>query len=113
MPTPYQIYQAYLRSPAAILRLFGQTFGTAVLCDPPAPEDLQQQTISASRSLMSCRHACASLSTGSRCLRRPSCGKTTRGKFAGAFPCGHAVRLRRGGACILPANSINCCHARR
>jgi len=46
VPTPYQIYQTYLRGPAAIIRLFEQTLGTAALCGPPAP-DLHQQTISA------------------------------------------------------------------
>lgn len=46
MLNPYQIYQTYLRGPAAILRLFEQTCGTSVFCGPPAP-DLDQRTISA------------------------------------------------------------------
>jgi hypothetical protein len=40
MPTSYEIYQTYLRGPAAVIRLFKQTFGTHTLCGPP---DLDQQ----------------------------------------------------------------------
>jgi hypothetical protein len=31
MPTPYEIYQTYLRGPAAVIRLFEQVFGTLAL----------------------------------------------------------------------------------
>jgi transposase len=44
MPTPYEIYQTYLRGPAAVIRLFEQVFGTLALYGPPEP-DQQQRTI--------------------------------------------------------------------
>jgi hypothetical protein len=44
MPTPYEIYQTYLRGPVAVIRLFEQTFGTLALYGPPEP-DQQQRTI--------------------------------------------------------------------
>jgi transposase len=44
MPTPYEIYQTYLRGPAAVIRLFEQTFGALALSGPPEP-DQQQRTI--------------------------------------------------------------------
>lgn len=43
---PWQIYQAYLGGPAALMRLFEQTFGQAVLYGPPDP-DQQQHSIDA------------------------------------------------------------------
>jgi transposase len=43
---PWQIYQAYLHGPNAVLRLFEQTFGTVALYDPPRP-DLQQRALDA------------------------------------------------------------------
>jgi transposase len=46
MPTPYELYQTYLRGPVAIIRLFEQTFGTLALSGPPEP-DQQQRTIEA------------------------------------------------------------------
>jgi transposase len=44
MPTPYEIYQTYLRGPAAVIRLFEQVFGTLALYGPPEP-DQQERTI--------------------------------------------------------------------
>ena len=44
MPTPYEIYQTYLRGPAAVIRLFEQVFGILALYGPPEP-DQQQRTI--------------------------------------------------------------------
>jgi transposase len=41
---PWQIYQAYLRGPAALLRLFEAAFGQHALYGPPEP-DQQQRTI--------------------------------------------------------------------
>jgi transposase len=43
---PWQIYQAYLHGPNALLRLFEQTFGTVALYGPPRPE-LQQRALDA------------------------------------------------------------------
>jgi len=40
---PWQIYQAYLRGPNALLRLFEEAFGRMALYGPPDPD--QQQTI--------------------------------------------------------------------
>ena len=44
MPTSYEIYQTYLRGPAAIIRLFEQALGTQAIYGPPDP-DMQQRTI--------------------------------------------------------------------
>jgi len=44
MPTSYEIYQTYLRGPAAVLRLFEQSLGTQAIYGRPAP-DMQQRTI--------------------------------------------------------------------
>jgi transposase len=44
MPTSYEIYQTYLRGPAAVLRLFEQALGTQAIYGTPAP-DMQQRTI--------------------------------------------------------------------
>lgn len=44
MPTSYEIYQTYLRGPAAVLRLFEQSLGTQAIYGTPAP-DMQQRTI--------------------------------------------------------------------
>jgi hypothetical protein len=44
MPTSYEIYQTYLRSPAAIIRLFEQSLGTQGIYERPEP-DMQQRTI--------------------------------------------------------------------
>jgi transposase len=46
MPTSYEIYQTYLRGPAAVIRLFEQALGTQAIYGPPAP-DMQQRTIDA------------------------------------------------------------------
>ena len=46
MPTSYEIYQTYLRGPAAVIRLFEQALGTQAIYGPPAP-DIQQRTIDA------------------------------------------------------------------
>lgn len=46
MPTPHEIYQTYWQGPAAILRLFEETFGTLALYGPSSP-DMQQRTIDA------------------------------------------------------------------
>lgn len=43
---PWQIYQAYLRGPSALLRLFEDTFGRQALYGPPDP-DMQQRAIDA------------------------------------------------------------------
>jgi transposase len=43
---PWEIYQAYLSGPAAVMRLFEQTFGQAALYGPPDPEQ-QQRSIDA------------------------------------------------------------------
>jgi hypothetical protein len=42
----WQIYQAYLRGPNALFRLFEEAFGRHALCGPPEP-DRQQCTIDA------------------------------------------------------------------
>lgn len=44
MPTSYEIYQTYLRGPAAVIRLFEQALGTQASYGLPAP-DIQQCTI--------------------------------------------------------------------
>jgi transposase len=44
MPTSYEIYQTYLRGPAAVIRLFEQALGTQATYGPPSP-DTQQRTI--------------------------------------------------------------------
>jgi hypothetical protein len=44
MPTAYDIYQTYLRGPAAVIRLFEQSLGTQAIYGTPAP-DMQQRTI--------------------------------------------------------------------
>ncbi|MBA3321782.1 MAG: hypothetical protein H0T45_10115, partial [Pyrinomonadaceae bacterium] len=44
MPTSYEIYQTYLRGPAAVIRLFEQALGTQAIYGPPDP-DQQQRTI--------------------------------------------------------------------
>jgi hypothetical protein len=43
---PWQIYQAYLQGPSALLRLFEDAFGHHALYGPPEP-DQQQRTIDA------------------------------------------------------------------
>jgi hypothetical protein len=44
MPTAYEIYQSYLRGPAAVIRLFEQSLGTQSIYGLPDP-DQQQRTI--------------------------------------------------------------------
>jgi transposase len=44
MPTSYEIYQTYLRGPAAVIRLFEQALGTQTIYGLPSP-DMQQRTI--------------------------------------------------------------------
>ena len=44
MPTAYEIYQTYLKGPAALIRLFEQALGTATIYGQPDP-DQQQRTI--------------------------------------------------------------------
>lgn len=44
MPTSYEIYQTYLRGPAAVIRLFEQSLGTQAIYGPPDP-DMQQRTM--------------------------------------------------------------------
>ena len=44
MPTSYEIYQTYLRGPAAVIRLFEQALGTEAIYGPSDP-DMQQRTI--------------------------------------------------------------------
>ena len=44
MPTSYEIYQTYMRGPAAVIRLFEQALGTQAIYGPPDP-DMQQRTI--------------------------------------------------------------------
>ena len=44
MPTSYEIYQTYLRGPAAVIRLFEQALGTQAIYGAPDP-DMQQRTI--------------------------------------------------------------------
>jgi len=44
MPTSYEIYQTYLRGPAAVLRLFKQALGTQAIYGRPDP-GMQQRTI--------------------------------------------------------------------
>jgi transposase len=44
MPTSYEIYQTYLRGPAAVIRLFEQSLGTQAIYGAPTP-DMQQRTI--------------------------------------------------------------------
>jgi hypothetical protein len=46
MPTSDEIYQTYLRGPAAVIRLFEQALGTQAIYGPPDP-DMQQRTIDA------------------------------------------------------------------
>lgn len=43
---PWRIYQAYLRGPGQLIKLFEEVFGGHLLCDPPEP-DQQQRTIDA------------------------------------------------------------------
>src|ERR1044071_1582447 len=43
---PWQIYQAYLRGPSALLRLFEEAFGKQALYGPPDP-GMQERTIEA------------------------------------------------------------------
>jgi hypothetical protein len=40
----WQIYQAYLSGPHALLRLFEDTFGKEILHGPPDPDHQQQQS---------------------------------------------------------------------
>jgi transposase len=40
---PWQIYQAYLRGPRELLRLFEKAFGQAALYGPPDPDQQQRQ----------------------------------------------------------------------
>ena len=42
MPTSYEIYQTYLRGPAAIIRLFEQSLGTQAIYGTPTP-NMQQR----------------------------------------------------------------------
>jgi len=44
MPTSYEIYQTYLRGPAAVIRLFEQALGTQAIYGTPEP-DMQQRII--------------------------------------------------------------------
>jgi transposase len=44
MPTSYEIYQTYLRGPAAVIRLFEQALGTQAIYGTPTP-DMQQRII--------------------------------------------------------------------
>jgi transposase len=44
MPTSYEIYQTYLRGPAAVIRLFEQALGTQAIYGTPDP-DMQQRAI--------------------------------------------------------------------
>jgi len=44
MPTSYEIYQTYLRGPAAVIRLFEQALGTQAIYGTPTP-DMQQRAI--------------------------------------------------------------------
>jgi transposase len=44
MLTSYEIYQTYLRGPAAVIRLFEQALGTQAIYGPPNP-DMQQRAI--------------------------------------------------------------------
>jgi transposase len=44
MPTSYEIYQTYLRGPAAVIRLFEQALGTQAIYGVPTP-DMQQRAI--------------------------------------------------------------------
>jgi transposase len=46
MPTAYEIYQTYLKGPAALIRLFEQSLGTVAIYVPPDPNQ-QQRTIDA------------------------------------------------------------------
>jgi transposase len=46
MPTAYEIYQTYLKGPAALIRLFEQALGTEAIYGQPNP-DFQQRTIDA------------------------------------------------------------------
>jgi hypothetical protein len=43
MPTSYEIYQTYLRGPAAVIRLFEQALGTQAIYGPPK-SDVQRRT---------------------------------------------------------------------
>jgi hypothetical protein len=56
MPTPHEIYQTYWQGPAAVLRLFEQTFGTLALYGPPSPH-IQQRTIDAQACEINRLHA--------------------------------------------------------
>jgi hypothetical protein len=47
MPTSFEIYQTYLRGPAADIRLFEQALGTQAIYGAPTP-DMQQRTIEGS-----------------------------------------------------------------
>jgi transposase len=40
---PWRIYQAYLRGPGALIKLFEETFGQQALCGPPPPDQQQRQ----------------------------------------------------------------------
>jgi uncharacterized coiled-coil protein SlyX len=44
MPTAYEIYQTYLRGPAAVIRLFEQTLGAQAIYGAPTL-NMQQRTI--------------------------------------------------------------------
>ena len=46
MPTSYEIYQTYLRGPAAVIRLFEQALSTQAIYGVP-DRDMQQRTIDA------------------------------------------------------------------
>ncbi|MCA1568568.1 MAG: hypothetical protein LC803_23555 [Acidobacteria bacterium] len=46
MPTAYEIYQTYLKGPAALIRQFEQALGTQAIYGQPTP-DQQQRTIDA------------------------------------------------------------------
>ena len=46
MPTSYEIYQTYLKGPAALIHLFEQSLGSQAIYGPPDP-DMQQRTIDA------------------------------------------------------------------
>jgi len=61
MPTSYEIYQSYLRGPAAIIRLFEQALGTQAIYGTPEP-DMQQRTInSLSEEIAKLQHQIARL----------------------------------------------------
>jgi enhancing lycopene biosynthesis protein 2 len=53
--SPRTIYDSYLRGPVAVMRLFEQTFGTAALCGPTAPDHQQQVIDSLGHNSITCR----------------------------------------------------------